>query len=156
MPPCRTVPSISEITAVSRGLRASNSSTTRGRPPVMSLVFVVSRGIFASTSPADAGSPLPTIKWAFDGMWYRCTICAVLADDLDRRLLLLVRRIDDDEPRQAGDLVEVLVDGHLVDDVLEADVPLLSVRIENVYGSHSTSIWPFSTCWPSRTLRCAP
>src|SRR5919198_14012 len=40
MPPCLTTPSISEMTAVSRGLRASNSSTTRGRPPVMSLVFV--------------------------------------------------------------------------------------------------------------------
>ena len=52
MPPCRTMPSISEMTAVSRGFRASNSSTTRGRPPVMSLVLVVSRGIFASTWPA--------------------------------------------------------------------------------------------------------
>src|SRR5690606_27163223 len=46
---------------------------------------------------------------------------AVGADDLDRRLLLLVRRVDDDQARQTGDLVEVLVDGHLVDDVLEAD-----------------------------------
>ena len=40
-----TMPSISEMTACSFGLRASNSSATRGRPPVMSLVFVVSRGI---------------------------------------------------------------------------------------------------------------
>jgi hypothetical protein len=32
------MPSISEMTAVSRGFLASNSSTTRGRPPVMSLV----------------------------------------------------------------------------------------------------------------------
>ena len=24
--------------------------------------------------------------------------------------------------------------------------PVSSVRIENVYGSHSTRIWPFSTC----------
>ena len=45
------MPSISLMTAVSCGLRASNSSTTRGRPPVMSLVLVVSRGILASTSP---------------------------------------------------------------------------------------------------------
>src|SRR6266851_5721804 len=70
MPPCLTIPSISEITAVSRGLRASNSSTTRGRPPVMSFVFVVSRGIFASTSPADTISPSCTIRCACDGMWY--------------------------------------------------------------------------------------
>ena len=56
--------------AVSRGLRASNSSTTRGRPPVMSLVFVVSRGIFASTSPACTSSPSRTIRWAWVGMRY--------------------------------------------------------------------------------------
>ena len=48
--------------AVSRGLRASNSSTTRGRPPVMSLVLVVSRGILASTSPAWTSSPSCTIR----------------------------------------------------------------------------------------------
>ena len=47
-----TLPSISEMTARSLGLRASKSSATRGRPPVMSLVLVVSRGILASTSPA--------------------------------------------------------------------------------------------------------
>ena len=52
MPPWRTMPSISEMTAVSRGFLASNSSTTRGRPPVMSLVLVVSRGILARTWPA--------------------------------------------------------------------------------------------------------
>src|SRR5438128_388586 len=39
--PYLTIPSISVMTAVSRGLRASNNSTTRGRPPVMSLVVVV-------------------------------------------------------------------------------------------------------------------
>ncbi len=49
--PCDTVPSISVMTAVSLGLRASKSSTMRGRPPVMSFVLVVSRGILASTSP---------------------------------------------------------------------------------------------------------
>ena len=53
--PCRRrpVPSISEMTANSLGLRASNNSATRGRPPVMSLVLVVSRGIFAMTSPGE-------------------------------------------------------------------------------------------------------
>ena len=64
------MPSISEMTAVSRGFLASNSSTTRGRPPVMSFVFVVSRGIFASTSPADTISPSCTIMCAWTGMWY--------------------------------------------------------------------------------------
>jgi hypothetical protein len=36
--PSSTMPSISEITAGSLGRRASNSSVTRGRPPVMSCV----------------------------------------------------------------------------------------------------------------------
>jgi hypothetical protein len=45
--PNSTQPSISLMTAWSFGLRASNSSATRGKPPVMSLVFDVSRGIFA-------------------------------------------------------------------------------------------------------------
>ena len=47
MPPCLTTPSIFEMTAVSRGLRASNSSATRGTPPVVFLAFVDSRGILA-------------------------------------------------------------------------------------------------------------
>ena len=71
MPPCLTTPSISLITAVSRGFLASKSSTTRGNPPVMSLVFVVSRGIFARTSPGFIEAPSATIRWARDGMWYR-------------------------------------------------------------------------------------
>ena len=120
MPPNFTTPSISLMIAGSRGLRASNSSTTRGRPPVMSLVFVVSRGIFARTSPANTSSPSRTMRWARDGMWNR-RVAAVLQLDLDRRLLLLVRRVDDDQAREARDLVDFLVDRQAFDDVLEAD-----------------------------------
>ena len=54
-------------------------------------------------------------------MWYLCSTLPSAADDFDRRLLLLVRRVDDDQPREARDLVHFLVDRHLVDDVLEAD-----------------------------------
>src|ERR1700716_2075303 len=50
--------------AGSRGLRASKSSATRGRPPVMSLVFVVSRGIFAMMSPWCTSAPSATRTWA--------------------------------------------------------------------------------------------
>ena len=65
--PKATTPSISEMTACSLGLRASKSSATRGRPPVMSFVFVVSRGIFASTSPASTSSPSFTTRLAPSG-----------------------------------------------------------------------------------------
>ena len=35
------------------GRRASKNSATRGRPPVMSLVFAILRGVFASSVPAS-------------------------------------------------------------------------------------------------------
>ncbi len=49
VPPISTMPSIFAISAASFGRRASNSSATRGRPPVMSLVFAILRGVLAST-----------------------------------------------------------------------------------------------------------
>jgi hypothetical protein len=45
-PPISTTPSIFAISAASFGRRASKSSATRGRPPVMSLVFAILRGVF--------------------------------------------------------------------------------------------------------------
>ena len=61
------MPSISVTMAKSLGLRASKSSATRGRPPVMSFVLVVSRGIFASTSPAATSCPSVTARLRADG-----------------------------------------------------------------------------------------
>src|SRR5436190_2153786 len=46
------VPDVSAMTAASFGRRASNSSATRGRPPVMSRVFALSVGMRAMTSLA--------------------------------------------------------------------------------------------------------
>ena len=60
--PNPTVPSTSETMAVSLGLRASKSSATRGRPPVMSFVLLASRGTFATTSPAATDSPSATAR----------------------------------------------------------------------------------------------
>src|SRR5439155_334780 len=70
------------MTAGSFGLRVSKSSTTRGRPPVMSLVLVVSRGIFARMSPGCTSSPSLTIKWARDGIRYFFT--ALFVNDGDQ------------------------------------------------------------------------
>ena len=50
---------------------------------------------------------------------------AVLALDLHGRLLLLVRRVDDDEAREAGDLVDFLVHRDAFENVLEADLARL-------------------------------
>jgi len=52
---------------VLRGFRASNSSATRGRPPVMSLVLVDSRGILARMSPWKTSAPSLRSKCAPTG-----------------------------------------------------------------------------------------
>ena len=51
-------------------------------------------------------------------MWYLRDDLARLVADLDRRLLLLVRAVDDDLPRQAGDLVHFFVERDVGDEVL--------------------------------------
>ena len=58
-------------------------------------------------------------------MWYLRLTFPSFALDLDRRLLLLVRRVDDDEAREAGDLVDFLVHRDAFEDVLEADLARL-------------------------------
>ena len=55
--PKLTMPETSARTAGSFGLRASNRSATRGRPPVMSRVFDASCGILATTSPTPTAAP---------------------------------------------------------------------------------------------------
>ena len=57
-------PSIFAISAASLGWRASKSSATRGRPPVMSRVFAASRGVFARSMPGVAFMPSRTITMA--------------------------------------------------------------------------------------------
>ena len=139
-----TMPSISLMTAVSRGLRASNSSTTRGRPPVMSLVLVVSRGILASTSPACTVVAVPhhQVRARRHQVALLARACAVLGTIMTRRLRLLVRRIGDHPLRQAGDFVHLLRDRSRPRcRSLNCTVPPTSVRMEKVYGSHSSRIW---------------
>ena len=59
--PNDTVPVTSASMPASLGARASNSSATRGRPPVMSRVFDVSCGMRASTSPIATCWPSRTV-----------------------------------------------------------------------------------------------
>ena len=59
--PNDTVPVTSASMPASFGERASNSSATRGRPPVMSRVFDVSCGMRASTSPTATCWPSFTV-----------------------------------------------------------------------------------------------
>jgi hypothetical protein len=69
-PPKVTTPSISVTTAGFDGLRASNNSVTRGKPPVISRVLPVERGIFAMICPVCSFSPSSTAMWAPTGILY--------------------------------------------------------------------------------------
>ena len=81
---------------------------------------------------------------------------AVLRLDLDRRLLLLVRRVDDDEARQARDLVDFLVHRDAFENVLEADLSgFLGEDRERVRIPLDQDL-ACSICWPSFTLSRAP
>ena len=55
-----TSPSISDTTAGLLGLRASKSSVTRGRPPVMSPARPTVRGIFTMVTPEAISVPSST------------------------------------------------------------------------------------------------
>src|SRR5919206_177171 len=74
------VPSNSAMMAWSFGRRASKSSATRGRPPVMSRVFEDSRGRRARTSPAFTVPPFSTFSTEAEGAHRE--LCARLADRL--------------------------------------------------------------------------
>ena len=65
--PNDTTPSISETIAGLEGLRASNNSVTRGRPPVISPALAELRGIFTNTLPSSILLLLSTIMWAPTG-----------------------------------------------------------------------------------------
>src|SRR5213079_1592232 len=110
--PNRTTPSTSEIVAGSFGRRASNSSATRGRPPVMSRVLYASRDTLASLDHElralrnhEVAEPL--------------LLVALLLDDLDVRVELLLPVFDDHALAPAGDFVQLLAHRLVIHDVDE-------------------------------------
>ena len=68
--PIMTSPLISETIAGFDGLRASKSSVTRGRPPVISLDLPMARGILMMMSPTLRSSPSLIIMCAPTGRLY--------------------------------------------------------------------------------------
>ena len=119
--------------AWSFGRRASNSSATRGRPPVMSRVLALSIGIRASTSPAFTSAPGSTERTVSTGRQVTGLGAAaaalprllVLALDDDRRLQVAAARVgppvDDDALGDAGRLVGRFRHRQTIDEVLVAD-----------------------------------
>ena len=66
--PKETIPSISDTTAGLLGLRASNNSVTRGRPPVISPDLPEERGILTRICPASIFASSFTMICAPTGM----------------------------------------------------------------------------------------
>ena len=136
--PNSTTPSISAMMAGSFGRRASNSSVTRGRPPVMSCVPVISRGVLASNWPGTTFSPSSTSMKAFSGIEYTPRICPSLVLDHDLRMVVALV-LDDDLALEAGGWS---VSSRKVTSAMNssnATVPPTSVRMGMVCGSHLAS-----------------
>ena len=121
-------PAISLMMAKSFGLRASNSSATRGRPPVMSRVLVPSRGMRASTSPAftcgavlDRQDGVDRHEVARLEPVRQHDDVALLVAQRDARLQIVAARlllpVDDHAVRDAGGLVHHFAHRHAFDQV---------------------------------------
>ena len=177
--PNDTVPVTSASRPASFGERASNSSATRGRPPVMSRVFDVSCGIRASTSPtADLLAVLhrddrAQLERDVDRQVRarELDLLALVVEQLDLRPHALRRRagaalrIDDDERRQAGHFVDLLRDGNAFLDVLELHAAGVlgddRTRRRIPHREHlarltaspsfTCSVAPYGTLWRSRS-----
>ena len=132
--PKLTVPVYSARIAESFGLRASNRSATRGRPPVMSRVFDDSCGIRAMTSPTDTFAPSSRLTIAPGGNAYTAgmsvfanvtSLPLAFIEAHDRTQVLAAARallrIHHDRARQARDLVDLALHRQAFDEVLELD-----------------------------------
>src|SRR3954466_2186574 len=94
-----TLPETFAMIAFSLGLRASNSSATRGRPPVMSRGLAASRETRASTSPPSTPRPSATLDpMPFLDRQHRTRrqhvaprLAALLVEEGDARAQILLR-----------------------------------------------------------------
>ena len=122
VPPISTMPSIFAISAASFGRRASNSSATRGRPPVMSLVLAILRGVLASSAPAWIFLPsLDDDVRAGRNRVARERLRLLVAHDDDLRVQIFLV-LDDDRAHQAGRFVDFALHRDACDHVAEFDL----------------------------------
>ena len=179
--PNDTVPVTSASRPASFGERASKSSATRGRPPVMSRVLDDSCGMRASTSPTFTSWPSFTVMMRADLEGDSSPACrqsgeldflAAVADQLHRRAQALggrraaALRIDHDQARQARGLVDLLGHRDAFFDVLEASlarvlgddrarerIPVRErpARLSPSRRRATVSVAPYGTLWRSRS-----
>jgi hypothetical protein len=138
------------------GRRASNSSATRGRPPVMSLVL----DSYGASWPCRVPATI-LVAFVHDDVRARRNRVAgeapvVIGDDDLRVQVFLV--LDDDHGFLAGGLVHLLLHRHAFDDVVELHgLPAFSEMNRHVVGIPlDEGASPFLTLPPSSTEMTAP
>ena len=101
------MPSIFAISAASFGRRASNSSATRGKPPVMSFVLAIFRGVLASmrASLNFLAFRHGDVRAGRNRVAGEDFLVFIHDDDLRMQILLV---LDDDRAFDAGLLVDLL------------------------------------------------
>ena len=147
--PIVTSPSISDTTAGLDGLRASKSSVTRGRPPVISPAEPAARGILTSVVPVFTVWPSSHTTWPPTGKLY-VPITSPFASStsqvgtfdlsLESVMIFSVRPV-------ASSVSARYVMPSITS--LKRSVPAYSVTITALNGSHLAMRSPFFTTSPS-------
>ena len=167
--PNDTVPVTSASMPASFGERASNSSATRGRPPVMSRVFCDSSGMRARISPTPTCWPSRTVISAPTGklMVTAWSVLAILTSSPISLISLTCGRTDlAVEPRRLASMT-TSVDRPVTSSICLATVepsstfskrmvPEYSVMIGRVSGSQVATCVPALTALPSTASSVAP
>ncbi len=153
MLPKVTTPSISETIAGLPGLRASNNSVTRGRPPVISRSLPSTRGIFTNTWPATTSSPSSSTMCEPTGKLY---VLISLPSTSNAGIFVLsfvsittFSRWPVCSSASSRNVIPSMIFSNL-------SVPAISATTTLLNGSHVQRISPFLICWPSFTASVAP
>ncbi len=167
--PKLTMPERSARIAGSLGLRASNRSATRGRPPVMSRVLDASCGILATTSPTPTGAPSCRLTIDLGGSRY-CAGRSVPGIDRSLPFLSTMRTIGRRSlawvPRRLGSVISREA-RPVSSSVFSITVtpstkstkrmnPATSDTIGWLCGSQLATCWPALTAPPSLSATVAP
>ena len=149
-------PSISLTTAGLLGLRASNNSVTRGRPPVISPALPTTRGILTRISPALSSWPSSTTMWPLMGKLY-----VRITSPFSSRIWQLgtwLLSLDSITIRSRRPVASSSSTRKLIPSVTFSNctLPAFSVTITALKGSHLAITVSLSTCWPSLTKSCEP
>ena len=161
--PIATSPSISATNAGLDGLRASKSSVTRGRPPVISPAFELVRLILTTISPGLISSPSLIMMWAPTGNEYvrrmiglpsssTCSGSRISASGTN------VRSFDSITIRSSRPVSPSISAAYVTPATtpLKRILPATSQTMTALNGSHSAMISPLCTSWPLSTKSFEP